>query len=346
MRRGRIAIALLAAGLTAVGCSGDSATVAAPGKETVRVKVTPLTPTMFRQRITLSASAKASAEVTVAAEVAGRIVSLGFEKGDRVARREILATLDVAAVRAQRDQAAAARDVAALEVRKLEALAAVDADVSSFELETKKLGLAQAEANVAALAAALAKHTIRAPLPGVTVSRPVEIGSVVGPGAPITRIVDVDPIRIAIGVPETAVADFVLGKEATVVLDAFPKESFTGRITFLSPEVDARARTFACEVTLANPGGRIRPEMSAKALFDRKVIADALLIPQSAVLELPDAHAVFVVNEGNVARQKIVTIGDHTGEMALVTGGLSAGDRLVTTGHRSLLDGDPVTVVE
>lgn len=86
--------------------------------------------------------------------------------------------------------------------------------------------------------------------------------------------------------------------------------------------------------------------MSAKATFVRKEIADALLIPQTAVLELPNAHAVFLIDDNGIARQKLVTVADHTGQKALIDGGLKVGDRLVVTGHRSLLDGDTVRVVE
>ncbi|MBF0170497.1 MAG: efflux RND transporter periplasmic adaptor subunit [Nitrospinae bacterium] len=337
----------LAVGLALSACAGDDAPQAAvTDRKSVRVKVITLAPTLFRQKLTLPGAAKPSAEVTVTAEVAGKVAALGFEKGATVKKGAPLVRLDDRAMAAETAQARAARDMAALELDKLSALAKVEGDVSPFELDNRRLTLAQAQARLDGAEATLARYRIGAPLAGIAVSRPLEVGAIASPGVELTRIVATDPMKLSVGVPETAVADFSVGKKATVVFDAFPDERYEGAVVFLSPEVDPRARVFACELSLPNPAGRLRPEMSAKATFVRKEIPDALLIPQTAVLELPEAHAVFVVDDKGIARQKLVTVADHTGEEALVDSGLSPGDRLVVTGHRSLLDGDKVLIVE
>lgn len=339
-------LAALTAALMLAGCSGgNDAGAAKAERKVVKVKVTALTPRDFSQRMTLAGVARAAYEVTIASEAAGRVEKLGFDKGDRVREGQTLVWLDSAMATAELAQAQADRDLAALEYRKRQALAEKNANVSPFELDKARLTLARAEAAVAALAARLDKYTIRAPRSGALVSRHVEAGAIVAPGQEITRLVAYRPLRVGVGVPETAIADFMVGKEAQVVFNALPDRTYHGKIVFLSPEVDRRARVFEAEVEVPNEDGAALPELSAKVTFTRKTLPDSILIPQDAVVELPQGHAAFVV-EGNVARQRRVRIEDMAGAQALVGEGLAAGDRLVVAGHRELSDGDAVMVVE
>ena len=89
---------------------------------------------------------------------------------------------------------------------------------------------------------------------------------------------------------------------------------------------------------------RILPEMSAKVTFIKRAIENAIMIPQTAALEVAEGHAVFLVTKAGVAQKRKIEIADNANEMALVANGLSAGETLVTSGQRSLVDGDKVEV--
>jgi len=331
-----------------VSCSGGGKAEPprkAEEKKAVKARVITLEPRDFTKRLTLSGSSKASSEVVVAAEAGGRVARLAFEKGDRVQAGAPLAWLDDSSTKAELAQAEAGRDMAALDHRKLKALDDRKAGVSEFQMEQARLNLNAAEARVAAVKSLLAKFTVSAPISGVLVTRDVEMGAVIAPGQPIARLITTDPIKITAGMPEMAISDFRPGLTATARFDAFPDREYEGKITFISPAVNRVTRTFDMEATIPNQDGKIFPDMSAKVVFPWRHVKNAIIIPQSAAVELSDGHAVFIV-EGGVARQRRVTMEDTSGDMALVKSGVKAGDVLVVTGQRSMVDGDIVEIPE
>jgi RND family efflux transporter MFP subunit len=304
-----------------------------------------LEPRDFTKKLTLSGSSKASSEVIVAAEAGGRVTRLAFEKGDRVKAGAPLAWLDDSSAKADLAQAEAGRDMAALEHKKLKALEERKAGVSEFQLEQARLNLNAAEARVAAVKSFMAKLVINAPMSGTLVTRDVETGAVIAPGQPISRLIATEHIKVIAGMPEMAIADFHPGQTATARFDAFPGKEHEGKITFISPAVNPVTRTFDMEVTIKNHDGKIFPDMSAKVEFPWRHVGNAMIIPQSATVELSDGHAVYVV-EGGVAKQRRVEMEDMSGDMALVKSGVKAGDVLVVTGQRSMVDGDVVEISE
>lgn len=338
---------MLLAATAFTGCfqEADPAVEVKKEKRVARVKTMVIEPELFSQRITLTATAKAGKEVDVAAEIAGRVKKVGFEKGDEVAEGTPILWLDDAKMEADLKQVMASRDLAQLDYDKYKALVERQAAVSPFELERARLKLIAAEASYESLSVAKNKNIIKAPISGQIVNRNTEKGAIVRPGAPIARIVSIRPIKISFGVPEAAIADFSIGKKAEVIFDAYPGQKFAGAITFVSPEVNRRARTFEGELELGNENGKIFPGMSAKVTFTRKELTGSILIPQTAILELSDGHAVFLVDEGGIARQRRITIDDYSNEKALIGSGLVVSERLVIIGHRSLLDGDAVEEV-
>ncbi len=315
-------------------------------KKIIRVRVKLIEPRTFLQKLTLTASAKASREVTISSEAAGRVVKIGFEKGDSVTKGQPLVWLDDSQLQTEITSSRANRDLLELDYRKLKALADRNAGVSEFQLEQSRLRLEVAEAGLKSLMVRLGKLTIKAPFAGRLSSRKTEVGAIVSPGLALARLVTIRPIKVVTGVPETAIADFEIRKKATIVFDAYPDKIYEGAVTYIAPEVNKVTRVFECEITLPNRKRTIRPEMSAKVTFTRKEMPDSILIPQTAVLELSDGHAVFLVDDKGVARQKRVTIKDNANEMALISSGIVKGDKLVIVGQRSLIDGDKVEIVE
>lgn len=328
------------------GAEDDAVSRAAPGPGDVRlVNVMTVKPRTFRKEMTLMGTAKADREVVIASEAAGRVVRIGFEKGGGVEAGQPLVWLAAADVKARIAQAEAERDLAALDHDKLEALAGRGASVSPFQVEQAGLKLKAAEARLSGLRVMLDKMTVRAPFAGIVAAREVEEGAIVSPGQPLGRLIDVDPVKIETGAPETAIADFSIGKKAVVRFDAFPGETYTGKVTYIATEINPRTRVFDMEIELENRAARILPEMSAKVTFARRVVENAVLIPQDAILELAEGHAVFVVEEGGVARRRMVTISDMAGGEALIGSGAAPGDVLVTAGQRGLTDGDRVRIM-
>jgi len=337
-------IALISLATSACSNGAADAVKAPPEKKIIRVRVWKVKPQTFVQKLTLTASAKAGREVTIASESPGRVVGVNFDKGDKVIRGQVLIRLDDATLKAKIAMATVDKDLAELEYRKQKTLSDHGAGISEFQLEQSRLRLEAAKARLGELGAELDKLTIKSPITGVILSRGTEPGEIVSPGAPLARSAELRPIKVVTGAPELAIADFYMGKEALITFDAYPGKNFAGKITFLSLEINPRTRTFDCEIELANKDMMILPEMSAKVAFTRKTLPGSILIPQTSVLELADGHAVFVVDENNIAHQRRIELVDSADEKALVSSGLAEGDALVILGHRKLIDGDTVRI--
>lgn len=313
-------------------------------KKVTLVKTQIIEPSLFVQKLTLSADAKASKEVFVASEISGKVVQISFKKGERVTKGTTLVQLDTSSIRADISAAIADKDLTALNYRKLRSLEKKKAAVSEIQVEQAKLRLDAAKARVKSLETMLQKHTIKAPFSGVLASRDTELGAIVRPGARLTKIVALKPIKVATGIPETAITDFAIGKEAKIIFDAYPGTIYTGKVTYIAPEVNPVTRVFESEVLLSNSKLKIRPAMSAKVTFIKRKIENSIVVPQTAVLELAEGHAVFLVTKDNVAKIRKIEIKDHANEMALIASGLSGGETLVISGQRGLVDGDTVKV--
>jgi len=313
-------------------------------KKVALVKTEVIVPSLFIQKLTLSADAKADKEVFIASEISGKVVQISFEKGERVRKGATLIQLDTSAIKADISAAIADKDLTALNYRKLRSLAKKKAAVSEIQVEQAKLRLDAAKARVKSLETMLQKHTIKAPFSGVLASRDTELGAIVSPGARLTKIVALKPVKVTVGIPEAAISDFAIGKEAKIVFDAYPDTIYTGKITYIAPEVNRIARLFESEILLPNSDLKIRPAMSAKVTFVKRKIENSIVVPQTAVLELAEGHAVFLVTKDNVAKIRKIEIKDHANEMALIASGLSGGETLVISGQRGLVDGDTVKV--
>ncbi|MFW2332124.1 MAG: efflux RND transporter periplasmic adaptor subunit [Nitrospinota bacterium] len=288
----------------------------------------------------------ANKELPVSSLVSGKVLEVKFEKGSSVKRGSTLITIDDAEIKAQKNQLKSKVALAKLEYDKLKALHDLDAAVSEFSIQTAKLKLEDTQFSLETINEVLKKYQITAGISGVAVDRHVEQGEIITVGQVVTKILNLDPIKVRVGVPEQEISNIELKQRAKVSFDSLSNKKSVGVITYISPEIDSKSQTFVVEVTVENKDHSIVPNMSSKVMFSGKLLKDVISIPQTAILELPDEHAVFIVDKSNKAKQVTVEVEDHMEEDALISSGLKENDMLVIKGHRSLVDGDPLLVVE
>jgi membrane fusion protein, multidrug efflux system len=334
--------------LSVTGCSGPSTTAAEEeavvAPPPVNVTVAELEATSMAERISLSGRVEPWVEVRIAAELGGRVDEVGFQQGQRVASGQVLAR-----VGADLHQAALAEAEAAL----TGAQATWDKTRQLFERQavprqdlitaTSQYEVARAQVEQAKLR--LDRSIVRAPIAGVAVTRDIEPGEILAPGTPITTLQRLDRVKATVGIPENDVALFRAGSAATVTVDAWPDRTFEGRMHFLAPAATGPTRTFPAEIALDNGDGALRPGMVARVTLVRRQHDSAIVVPREA-LQVRDQGNVAIVLEGDVARVRPVRLGAFEGDRVLVEEGLAPGDRLVVNGHRGLVDGQRVQVVE
>ena len=177
--------------------------------------------------------------------------------------------------------------------------------------------------------------TVTAPIAGVVDDRLVAVGEAVEPNKTLLHIADLSQVIVQAEAYEEDVGKVALGQEARVHVFAYPAESFTGRVTFLGQQLDPEKRTLAVWITVANPDGRLKPGMFAKAALVLKRNTGVLTVPLQAVLESGGEHFVFV-QSGDTFNRADVRLGAADDRFVEITDGLVPGDRVVTQGSREV----------
>ena len=221
-------------------------------------------------------------------------------------------------------------------------------DVARAQLAVGKAKVAQAQADVEKSRAALKQFeeqysytTITAPIDGVVLSRDVEIGDavssilVLGSGATLVMTLgDTSEVYVKGKVDESDIGKVYLGQPARIRVETFKDKTFTGHVTKISPmgvEKD-NVTTFEVRVSINNPGGELKAEMTANAEIVLDEHKNTLMIPEGAILYDKDKHASVQVPDpkGKDGMRKVaVNIGISNGAKTEVLSGLKEGDQVV-----------------
>lgn len=282
-------------------------------------------------------------EANVLAKVAGEVIELRVEEGDRVTAGQVLAVLDGDRLRLERQRSQA-------ELRRLE-----QEYQRNIELHEKGLVSAGAFENLKyeleALKAAhdlatleLGYTEIRAPIDGVISQRFIKVGNTLAINAPTFHLSDLDPLLAYLHVPEREYRRLEPGQQAIVEVDALAGRRFPAQVERISPTVDPATGTFKVTVEVDDADQQLKPGMFARLSIVYDTHPDALLIPRVALIDDDTSTAVFVVEE-NVARRTTVRTGFVDGGKIEVLEGLSGGDEVVVIGQNGLRDGARVDIV-
>jgi RND family efflux transporter MFP subunit len=349
---GVLALLLGVAACNGAAEAGDTVSTAATDQEfqrVINVVVHELGAGDFIEEIALTGTVEAARDVTVSAEEGGVVRELMVPRGASVQEGQPILRIDDAVLRPQVEQARAAAALAKEQWDRRRRLFEEDRVGSELSYIEARVMSEQANAQLALLEERLSRTVVRAPFAGIVEERFVEVGTMVGPGTPVVRILQMNPVKVTAGVPERYAADVRAGASVRVTFDVLPEQAFDGRVGFVGAAVNPRNRTFPVEVSIPNPGALIKPEMVANVSVVRRTVSDALVVPQEAVVRVSGGHAVFVVrNEGGaeVAEARDVTLGASQRNLVTITSGLEPGDRVIVVGQQQVANGDRVRIVE
>jgi membrane fusion protein (multidrug efflux system) len=300
-----------------------------------------------------TASIKADRVAFVTPKVSGEIRAVLAEEGDQVKAGQVLARLDGDQLRLEVAQAEA-------NLRKLERDYERNLElqkrglVSSMAFDNLKYELDAARATYELTALRLSYTSIRSPIAGVVTSRmdTAQVGNTVTPVGGVIQqsdmamfeIIDFNSLVLEINVPEGQLSKLAVGQPAEITADAVPGKVFAGRISLITPRVDAQTATFPVKIEVSDPEGMLRPGMFARVgvVFDRR--EGAIQVPRSALLDDEGPPAVFVVEDGK-ARERTLELGLSNGNFVEVLSGVGRDDQVVTVGQGALKDGTEVRVV-
>jgi RND family efflux transporter MFP subunit len=296
-------------------------------------------------------------EVTLAAEIGGVVAAYHADTGDRVQKGSLLISLDpddyqLALNEAEANLAIARTrlDLALKAYRRSKSLLPREVitqdayDKAEAEYLSAAASLERVTVLVDIAKAQLAKTQIRSPFDGHAAARLVETGQLIGAGQPLMKIVESDPIRINIWLPEKDYVRLDRTDPVSIVIEAFPETVINGTIDRIGIIADERTNTFGVEILVDNSNLALKAGMSARVRITTATKADAILIPQSTVLYRSDRNEVFIAGPDNRATLRQVVLGLSSKDKIEITQGLSAGDQLIVTGGQFLKPGDTIVI--
>ncbi len=304
------------------------------------VEIAPVTVAAAIDTVQLIGSLRANEQVAITPELPGRVRNIHAEEGQPIAAGALLFSLDRELLGAERAERQAAFQLAernynrSKEMLTKKLIAQSDFDQAQSNLEVS-------EAALQSIQVRLSKLQIRAPFAGILGLREVSIGEYVETGRRLTRMAQIDPIKLDVLVPERNLTALSTGLPVEVQIDALGGERFRGELVAIDPIVDPVSRTVAVRARLPNPQRRLKPGMFARVSIELSRREQALWIPEQALLPQTQSVYVFRVVDGR-AEQTEVTTGLRKPGLVEIRSGLSAGDRVVTAGQMKISQGSEV----
>jgi len=320
------------------------------------VTVEPVRVQRLEDRIEATGELLAPERAEIAAEVPGRVTEIRVAEGSRVEAGTIVLEIDperreleVASVGAQLAEAKAALAEMQRDAERIRTLHGrnVASDSRLDQAETQ-LTLARSRKEAAEAALGVAQRALRdasvtAPFAGFVAQRRVSRGEFVNAGQPLFELVALDPIEVELHLPEVDAGRVRLDQPLALTVAPWPGEVFHATLTFVSPTIDPKSRTLRVKAQLANPDGRLRPGLFARADLGVAQREGVAMIPEEAILQRADGAVAFRLLGDRVERVRIETGVHHEGRVEVVKG-LGPTDRVVVRGHADLSDGMAVAV--
>ena len=301
----------------------------------------------WQPEISAVGSVRAVRGVDITTEVTGLVRSVDFRSGDDARRGQILVHLnadaDIATLHSLEAAADLAATVYARDKMQFEAQA-----ISQAQLDADAADLKNKRAQAAAQAALVEKKTLRAPFDGRLGITTVNPGQYLNTGDKVVTLQELDPVYVDFRLPQEQLAQVHPGLEVRLALDAFPGESFAGKINAVDPLVDSSSRNFQAEATVPNPTHKLLPGMFVRVTVLSGAQQHYLTLPQTSITFNPYGSTVFLVEKDaqgkRTARQDFVTTGPTRGDQIAVLKGIKEGDEVVTSGQLKLKNGTPLDI--
>ena len=218
-------------------------------------------------------------------------------------------------------------------------------NVALQEVDRLKALLVSSEASEQLAEKKLRDATIRAPFPGSIKTRNVHPGEYLRVQSPVMVLVRTDTLRARLAVPERWAGWVRDGATADLQVEAFPGETFHGKISRINPAVSQDSRTFEAEALLANLDGRLKPGFFLQASIPSEKEERTIFLPERAVNYRYGVYKVFLLNGNRVSERQIRPAGqteDARGRRFEVAEGLKPGDRVAVAISGDLHDGATV----
>jgi len=202
---------------------------------------------------------------------------------------------------------------------------------------------AQSAVDSAQTAVALAKRNldysiITSPMNGYVLERTADLGEYVSPQQKVATIVNLNPLRARLDIPEQAISRVHVGESVSVTVAAYTDRTFAGHVARISPSVSATSRTLTVEAEVQNPNALLKPGQFATVRILLPQSEPAVLVPQRALRTISGATYVFIIKNGH-AEQRLVQTGQTESDLVEIQSGVAADELVASSNVDQLSDG-------
>lgn len=301
-----------------------------------------LIPQMLTEKIRLPGKARPWVSLDVVAEVKGKIIHK-IEQGSRVKAGDVLAVIDKRDYQNAYDSALASWETAVINEKRFSALSGkqfvtqAQLDEAAVRVKTTRAAMENARLD-------LERCTIRSAMSGILDRTYIEPGSFVSVGDPVANLLQMDKLKIEVGIPESDVDSVRKLTSFDMTIDALEDRSYQGKFHYLYKTTDSMAMLYALEIKVANEDYQILPDMFARVTIVKNQDPQGLAVPMYALIPQKDHIGVFV-EEQQIVHFRPVKTGFQDGWKTQIIQGLAPGEHVVVVGHRIIEDGERVNVI-
>jgi len=185
---------------------------------------------------------------------------------------------------------------------------------------------------------------LRAPIAGLVGIRRIDAGNTIAAGTPVIGVLDLNPVKVRVAVPESEIGKVHEGARATVSIPSLEGRAFEGKVEAVGVAADPASRTYTVKITVANPQHVLRAGMVAVTRIYGSTIVNALTVPGAAIVH--DAQGATEVYVYEPSRQRVyarrVDLGDVVNNEVEIRGGLNQNEQVVVAGQQNVREGSAV----
>ena len=308
-------------------------------EEAPKVTVTKVHAENVPQLSTYPTTVEADVVNNITPQTASRIKDILVEVGDHVSKGQKLATMD--AINLEKIRLQVAND--SIEYGRTKELYEIGA-ASQANFEAITLAYEVSKKSYANL---LENTILTSPISGVITARNYDEGDMYAMAQPLFVVQNITPVKMLINISESNYSKVKKGMDVELSADAFPGETFKGKVNLVYPTIDPRSHTFPVEIIVDNKDEKLRPGMFTRVTINYGTNY-RVVVPDSAVLKQVGAEDkyVYVLNDDNTVTYTPVKVGIRMGDRYEIISGLNDGDVIVTSGQTRLKNNIKVDIVK
>lgn len=314
--------------------------------EPVRVRTLAMRPVPVCGSSAYSGTVEATNGASLSFSAMGTITGIHVEAGQRVAKGQLIATLDPLQARSAHSAAKSQLEQAEDAFGRMKELHDKGslAEVKWVEVQSR---LQQARSAEEMARKSLADCRLYAPFGGVVAEKTAEVGQNAAPGIQVVKLVTTGNMDVKIAVPETEIASVGLNREATVKVAALGGRTFAGRVVEKGVVANAMSRCYDVKIRVAGGGSGLLPGMVAEVELAAAGNAASAFVVPAGVVQTDELNRTFVwVAAAGKATRRMVECGEFTAQGVTVCSGIAAGDEIIVDGSHKVCEGTEVQTVK